>query len=146
MKSKQNIFFYLGIVVFVSTTCLNAQKYQIPASVIGSGGGVASSSNFRISSTAGGSWLSDYHNVAGFTTENTNYIFMPLYIKRTYYKNAGKNTFQFEAMDKSGFGSKYIFNAVITATFFPTNYGTVTTLKESSVVDINQLSISNSGK
>ena len=70
MKLKQIHIFSLSITLFLSTSVVNAQ-YQIRASVVGGGGGVISGSTYRISSTAGQTFIgsiqsSNYRKQVGF--------------------------------------------------------------------------------
>jgi len=90
----------------------------------------------QIDSTAGGSNDLDYYHMVGFSTPpNVDVIWLPISMRRTYYESsAGSHTYRFEAMDKTGYGAKYIWNPVITATYFPTSYGSVLTVASSSDV------------
>lgn len=84
---------------------------------------------FQIDETAGGSQDNDYYQYVGWTgATETGTHYLPLHAQRTYYKtSAGSYTFRLEARDALGTSSKYMWNPVITATYIPTGYGTVTT-------------------
>lgn len=83
----------------------------------------------QIDETSGGSYISAYHHVAGFNlTPNTDRYYMTVSNRRTYYKSsAGSYTFRWEALSE-GSGTKYIWNPVLMATYFPTSYGSVTSI------------------
>jgi hypothetical protein len=82
--------------------------------------------SFQIDETAGGSTdLNHYYNVGWSTDSPDGLTWEPVQTQRTYFKTAGTYTFRFEAKDGNGSGSKYLWNPVLTARFFPTGYGTV---------------------
>ncbi len=67
----------------------------------------------------------------GFQTDtpSLNMIYFPISSKRTYYETtAGSHTYRLAAHDISMVGTKFIYRPVITATYFPTSYGTVSTM------------------
>ena len=82
----------------------------------------------QIDKTAGGSEDYDYCYFVGFTTPpNTASMWFPVSMRRTYYESSGGSyTYRFEALDETNEGSKSMRNSVITATYTPTSYGTVT--------------------
>jgi hypothetical protein len=83
---------------------------------------------FQIDETAGGSINNSYYYYVGFSSAApSGNTYLPVSTRRTYYKTAGTYTFRFEAMDINGSGSKYLWNPTITATYYPTSYGPVTT-------------------
>ena len=88
----------------------------------------------QIDKTAGGSRDNNYYHYVGFSAPpNTSYIYLPISIRRTYYESsAGTYTYRLEALDQTLNCSKYIWNPVITATYFPTSYGTVSAIVTST--------------
>jgi hypothetical protein len=98
------------------------------------GGNATAVSNYaeiQIDETAGGTfdlahdYISGYYNSTAGT--HTGLTFAPISIRRTYYKAAGVYTFRLEAYGTQNVSlSNYIYNPTITATFYPTSYGSVT--------------------
>jgi hypothetical protein len=78
----------------------------------------------QIDTTAGGAEDYNYYYYVGFATPpNTLNIWLPVSMRRTYYEtSAGSYTYRFEARDVTSNGNKYMWNAVITATYTPTSY------------------------
>jgi hypothetical protein len=71
-------------------------------------------------------FISGYYASTAGTLVGTRYC--PISIRRTYYKTAGTYTFRLEAFAQQDEALvNYIYNPTITATFYPTGYGTVTT-------------------
>jgi len=58
-------------------------------------------------------------------------IYFPASVRRTYFKLAGTYTFRI-ASNKSGGGTANWFNTTITATYYPTSYGAVSTVVSAS--------------
>ena len=84
--------------------------------------------SFQIDETAGGGINTAHYYYVGFSSAapgGTTYL--PVSTRRTYYKTAGIYTFRLEAVDENGTGTKYFWNPSITATYYPTSYGPVTT-------------------
>jgi len=83
----------------------------------------------QIDETADGSWLGAYHFVSGYSSSPGGVIFHPVSARRTYLmSSAGTYAFRLEAMlQQAQTSQSWLWNPVITATFFPRNYGTVTT-------------------
>ncbi|MBI1805426.1 MAG: hypothetical protein HYR76_00050 [Ignavibacteria bacterium] len=89
----------------------------------------------QIDETSGGSYDINYEYNVGFGTASpSGSTWIPVSMRRTYYKAAGTYTFRFEALDNTGAGSKWFWNPVITASFFPTAYGSVSTIISPSTV------------
>jgi len=86
----------------------------------------------QIDETAGGSSDNNHDFLSGYTTStagNHNFLtYAPVSLRRTYYKTAGTHTFRLEAYGAQNVAqSNYLWNPTITATFYPTGYGTGTT-------------------
>ncbi|HUL43774.1 MAG TPA: hypothetical protein VLY03_05410 [Bacteroidota bacterium] len=82
----------------------------------------------EIGDSPGGSISSYYCYVGASTMPNTDYVYLPVTIHRTFYKAAGTYTFYFKALDATLAGLKYLWNASITAVYYPTGYGPVYTV------------------
>ena len=78
----------------------------------------------QIDKTAGGTQDNFYYYYVGFATPpNTGEISLPVSMRRKYYEtSAGSYTYRFEARDVTSNGNKYVWNPVITATYYPTSY------------------------
>ena len=99
------------------------------------GGNATSVSNYaviQIDETAGGSADASHYFMSGYwlgaAGAHNYFMYSPVSIRRTYYKAAGTYTFRFEAY---GYQNESLLNSLdnptITATFYPTSYGSVTT-------------------
>lgn len=85
--------------------------------------------DYQIDETSGGSPEIDYSRRVGFASAPTiSNVWWPFFALRTYYKaDPGTYVFRLEGLDGSGEGDKWAWNPVITATYFPTSYGAVST-------------------
>jgi hypothetical protein len=91
----------------------------------------------QIDETAGGSLVSPYFTTFGLlghvnTTQANSF---PVYVTRTYFKNAGEHTFLLEAAQQSLNGTGAITRvgqSMLKAVFYPTSYGTVSTVVTNS--------------
>jgi hypothetical protein len=100
----------------------------------GIGGSAAAIMNYaqiQIDETAGGAadyshdFISGYNGTAG---AHNFFTWAPVSIHRTYYKTAGTYTFRLEAHGVQNVTlANYLYNPTITATFYPSSYGSVTT-------------------
>jgi hypothetical protein len=126
----------MGDIVTVSITTPVAGYIVVEASALhvlqGSATVTYNYAYAQIDETAGGP--ADYPHLtgSGFTGGtpgiNADYRYTPLSTRRTYYKPAGTYTFRLEAYgSQSETLQNYLYSPTITATFYPTSYGTVTT-------------------
>jgi hypothetical protein len=100
----------------------------------GIGGSSSSTSNYaelQIDETAGGGLDPSHNDLSGYfgavagIHNGGNYQHIAL--RRTYYKPAGTYTFRLEGLTvQNELLSNYIWQPLITATYYPTSYGTVT--------------------
>jgi hypothetical protein len=86
--------------------------------------------HIQIDETAGGSYEVGHYFLSGYSSipgaHNFN-MWAPVSIRRTYYKPAGTYTFRLEAYGvQTETLQNYLINPTITATFYPTGYGSVT--------------------
>lgn len=106
---------------------VDAQCYVMIRGSTGGGSAVV-----QIDEGAGGSFTSPYFNYCGFESGYTNigpHIF-PMNTSRVYFKSAGTYTFRLEGRRFLSDGSVTVGNARITAVFYPTAYGSITTIAE----------------
>jgi len=87
----------------------------------------------QIDETAGGTLTAPYYRTAGLGGHSsaTQYDYFPVTAVRVYSKAAGTYTFRLEAMPRADNGAgatTSIQYAWITATYYPTSYGSVATL------------------
>jgi hypothetical protein len=85
--------------------------------------------SMQIDETAGGSSEYNWHVWSGCQMCPQTSLYNAVSVHRTYYKSAGTYTFRLEARLSSTLPAgnrSFFYNPVITATFFPSSYGTVT--------------------
>jgi hypothetical protein len=91
--------------------------------------------SLQITETSGSGLDSDHYFVSGYggvAPSGSNYH--PVSIRRTYFKNAGTYTFYFQGYKSQGASLfNYVFDPTITATYYPTSYGGVTTVANATV-------------
>ena len=97
----------------------------------GSATATADYAYIQIDETAGGGIISGYY-ISGYANglagTHTSYTYTPISVRHTYYKTAGTYTFRLEAYGhQSESLVNYLFDPTITATYYPTSYGEVTT-------------------
>lgn len=97
----------------------------------------------QIDETAGGSYLNGYYSRIGLgaygSALSSAFSDFDLNCHRTYYKDAaGSYTFRLEAHKETDFSAKICF-ASLTATYFPTSYGTVSTVAYNGDADSHRL-------
>jgi hypothetical protein len=100
----------------------------------GMGGSATSTQNyayFQIDETAGGAADGGHYFTSGYfgapAGAHNFFTWTPVSVHRTYYKVAGTYTFRLEASGTQNEAAyNYFWNPTITATFYPTSYGTVT--------------------
>ena len=90
----------------------------------------------QIDETEGGSPLNGYYSRVGLggyvSAASSAFSDFDLNCQRTYYKDsAGTFTFRMEATKESDYSAKICF-ATLTATYFPTSYGTVAAVAQGS--------------
>jgi hypothetical protein len=93
---------------------------------------------FQIDETAGGVADADHSFRVGFDAAPTiSNSWWPVSTTRSYYKpTAGTYTFHFEALDGNLSGFKFMWNPIITATYYPTSYGSVASyVSASDIID-----------
>ncbi len=73
----------------------------------------------------------NYNYNVGFTNGPTGVVYLPTTMRRTFYVSAGTYTYYFESYNSGG--GSYMWNPVITASYFPTAYGTVSSIVPPSV-------------
>jgi hypothetical protein len=84
---------------------------------------------FTIKDTPGGSLDFGNYYVSGFNNIAPSGLYRTsVSMRRTYFKGPGTYTFYFQARANNPSGTNYIWNPTITATYFPTSYGTVTAI------------------
>jgi len=72
-----------------------------------------------------------YAGLSGYADGTANWF--PVYVTRTYYKTAGTYTFRMEGRQEPGSaGSADVWWPMLNATYYPTSYGSVTTLVSSA--------------
>ena len=90
----------------------------------------------QIDETEGGTITSPYWTKAGLQAyATTGQAFFPVSCQRTFSKGAGTYTFYLEAQSVSGNGTgatTNLYQTQLRAIFYPTAYGSVSSLKESS--------------
>ncbi len=88
----------------------------------------------QIDTTQGGSWIPNKHTEIGVDIASTGASMLDLSVQQVFFKQAGTYTFRLEAMPYfvSSGGSENIYYPVITAIYFPTSYGAVTTVVSGS--------------
>ena len=117
---------------------------------IDTNGSVSNYADLQIDETAGGA-LDNHYLVSGYVGSGgpTAIGYHPIAVRRTYFKGAGTYTFRLEARGTNSAGlTSYIWNPVITATYYPTAYGTVTAapnLASSGDADSAAPSVSSAG-
>lgn len=86
--------------------------------------------SFTIKDTPGGGLDFSNYQVSGFFTAAPSGLFrVPISMKRTYFRAAGTHTFYFQSFATNpGLLQNYVWNSTLTATYFPTSYGTVSTV------------------
>lgn len=84
---------------------------------------------FQIDETAGGSATAPHYRLNGMFVKNSSNSFHPVYVDRMYFKSAGTYTFRIEGRELSVTGSGNVLSIWprLTATFFPTAYGSTVT-------------------
>ncbi len=95
----------------------------------------------QIDETAGGSYNSSYFQVVGYNKPaNTDISYLDASNRRTYYKtSSGTYTFRWEAMSNTSSGYRVLHRPVITATYIPSAFGTVSAIiPESESSGFNQ--------
>jgi hypothetical protein len=100
----------------------------------GLGGSATSTQNsayIQIDETAGGTADGSHYFSSGYfqgpAGAHNFFSWTPVSVHRTYYKAAGTYTFRLEASGTQNEAAyNYFWNPTITATFYPTSYGTVT--------------------
>lgn len=82
---------------------------------------------FQIDETAGGFADANHYYYSGFDgiANFSGGLWNPVQLQRTYYKTAGTYTFRLEGSATAANGTSWMWNAVITAVYVPTGYGTV---------------------
>lgn len=117
--------------VTVSITTPAAGYIVIHANAQHGLGGNGTSLNYaslQIDETAGGGTDANHYFASGFSPTSNHFTWNPVSLMRTYNKPAGTYTFRVEgAAANPGSLDNYLWNPTITATFYPTAYGTVTT-------------------
>lgn len=97
---------------------------------VGGDGSSTNEASFTIKETSGGDI--DYSNyyVSGFNGAAPSALFrVAVSMRRTFFKAAGTYTFYFQASANNPSAlSNYIWDPTVTATYYPTSYGTVTAL------------------
>ena len=98
----------------------------------GSATSVSNQAYLQIDETAGGSVDISHYLGSGYGSgpagSHNFFTWAPISIHRTYLKAAGAYTFRLEGYAfQSEALSNYLWNPTITATFYPTSYGSVTT-------------------
>jgi hypothetical protein len=98
----------------------------------GSGTATLNYASYQIDETAGGGTDGSHYFDSGFSVGAAGarnfFTWSPVSIRRTYFKAAGTYTFRLEAFGvQNEVLQNYFWNPTITATFYPTGYGTVTT-------------------
>ena len=91
-------------------------------------GANANVADFQIDETMGGGLDGDHYFASGYNAATPNgTTWHPLSIRRTYFKAAGSYTFRLEGFVASNplGGTNNLWNATITATYYPTAYGSV---------------------
>jgi hypothetical protein len=99
------------------------------------GGSATSTYNYaylQIDETAGGGLDTYHYFISGYSSGPAGahyfYTYTPVSIRRAYYKPAGTYTFRLEGyVYQNESLTNYIWDPTITATFYPTSYGSVTT-------------------
>lgn len=90
--------------------------------------------NIQIDETAGGSYIHPYFafiQKSAFPSTGSYWEYVS--VERVYYKTAGTYTFRLEGMKtSSATGTVEADDAMLTAVFYPTSYGSVTTMVTSS--------------
>jgi hypothetical protein len=91
----------------------------------------------QIDETAGGAIISPYFNTFGLLgyVNTTQANAFPVYVTRTFFKNAGEHTFLLEASQQAanGVGAvTRVAQSMLTAVFYPTSYGDVNTVVSNS--------------
>ena len=84
--------------------------------------------DIQIDETPGGITDANHYFISGYNPTSSQFSWNPVSVRRVYQKAAGTYTFRLEARGNNPAGlSNYLWNPTITATFYPTAYGTVTT-------------------
>jgi hypothetical protein len=91
----------------------------------------------QIDEASGGTYTDPYYSTFGQDTcfSQGSAVSMPGYVSRVYYKSAGSHTFRLEGGEYSGnCGScvPQVWHIILVATFFPTAYGTVSSMVSGS--------------
>jgi hypothetical protein len=92
----------------------------------------------QIDETAGGSTNDHYYYVGWASVAPAGIRWDPVSTRRTYFKTTGTYTFRLEARDANGIGDKVLWNPILTAQFFPTGYGSVSTVAEAGEIGLFQ--------
>lgn len=90
---------------------------------------------FQIDETSGGAFTIPYGRLVGaYSRPGAQNSFHPVSVERTYFKTAGTYTFRLEGAEQSvsGTGGVWTIWPIVTATYFPTAYGTVAAVVASS--------------
>lgn len=93
--------------------------------------GNAAAGYIQIDETAGGSYTLPYVRAFGPDTKpSAGHEFYPLYCERIYFKSPGTYTFRMETARAAvtGSGGVHVVYAMVTATFYATSYGAVSTV------------------
>jgi hypothetical protein len=101
-------------------------------SLYGSSSATYNYAYLQIDETAGGSIVAGQYVTSGFNYNvaglHNGYTYTPVSLRRVYAKTAGLYTFRLEARGaQSEYLTNTLFSPIITATFYPTSYGSVTT-------------------
>jgi hypothetical protein len=83
---------------------------------------------FQIDEVAGGAMMPGAATFGALNMPNGDYFFNACSCRKTYFKSAGTYTFRLEGASVLGTSTNQIDGAVITATYFPTSYGSVSTV------------------
>ena len=126
----------MGDVVTVTITAPAAGYIVVEAgathSLYGNSSATYNYAYLQIDETAGGSIEAGQYVTSGFNYNvaglHNGYTYTPVSLRRTYLKPPGVYTFRLEARGAQGESlTNTLFSPIITATFYPTSYGSVTT-------------------
>lgn len=84
----------------------------------------------QIDETSGGSYETPYVTGAGMSSFNSSSAsyYWPVFVQRVYYKEAGTYTFRLEGMHTDDAHTSSASQYTLTALYFPTAYGTVSSI------------------
>ncbi len=90
----------------------------------------ANSARIQIDDTEGGSSIFPYYTQAGLGGYvNTEVSYFPIYVTRTYFRQAGTYTFRMEGQAANPLPAMArSWDHILTAVYFPTSYGSVSTI------------------